>query len=278
MKNLTIKIKDIIFKMLKFLFIIIKKTLWIYIIIIIIMLIFWKTWYLSNIILSTKYLSINYNINIKKDIEKRLNLIGFKDTLLKQESKDYTFTSFYVLWIDATMGTYNPMLNTLFITNTKDQYNWKVIKKEIENWKHDDTIAHEMIHYFLNQDKVFKDKVFKLQSEILKRDKKIILKNFHNNNFLPWTKEWKKTRFWPFSNAFAVLSTPNYNPNNYSIEYIIKNFDNYKNDKTLEIIREEFLTFYFTYLFRYNPKLYKNTLIEDKLFYSLYKMFFKEIK
>ena len=256
------------------------KTSYIYLIFIILIMLALKIWYFNNLELyyinkEIKYLSLKYNTDISKEVKARLNHLWFKKELIDKVNNDLFFNSIYVLSSEATMWTYNPFTNSLSLTEDLLQYNEKKIFNDIKDWKHDETIKHEMIHYFLRKSD-FRDEVFLIQSKILKRDEKIIRKYFKNikledlNN-----KEYRSYNFWAFSTLEVVLDCEAYNPKNYDLDKFFTEFPKYKSNDYFRIIREELLAIYFE---RTLPKAYQKEIWSDILVKQLHDKFFIELK
>jgi len=256
------------------------KTSYVYIILIVLIISVLKIWYFNNLALyltnnEIKYLSLKYNTNITKEVKNRLNFLGFKQKLVNKAQKDPFFNSIYVLSNEPTMGTYNASINTLLLTEDLLQYDEKNIFNNIKNGKYDETLRHEMIHYFLwNLD--FRDEVFLIQSKILKRDEKMIRKYFNNDELKDFNdKIYRSYNFWAFSTLENVLSCPMYNSKNYDLDKFFIEFPKYKSNDSLRIIREELLTIYFQKTF---PNSYKKEILNDSLVKQLHDKFFIELK
>ena len=256
------------------------KTSYVYIILIVLIISVLKIWYFNNLALyltnnEIKYLSLKYNTNITKEVKNRLNFLGFKQKLVNKAQKDPFFNSIYVLSNEPTMGTYNASINTLLLTEDLLQYDEKNIFNNIKNGKYDETLRHEMIHYFLwNLD--FRDEVFLIQSKILKRDEKMIRKYFNNNELKDLNdKIYRSYNFWAFSTLENVLSCPMYNSKNYDLDKFFIEFPKYKSNDSLRIIREELLTIYFQKTF---PNSYKKEILNDSLVKQLHDKIFIELK
>jgi len=238
-----------------------------------------KTWYINNILYSIQEKEIKslnmfqYNKKITKEVKKEAKQIGFKKELINKLNKDKFFSSYYTLSFQPTCWLYDVSLNTLLLTDDYKQYS----KKQFSIKDYDETIKHELIHYFLSYPE-FKEKVFKIQDKIFLEGKsnKILNKyywtKFDNDNKKELLKRLYSYSYSPMAILDIILWTPDYNPDNYSKDYVLKHFKEYKTNRKINVIREELITFYFQDI-TYGP-IKTEYILEHKDVFNLYKMFF----
>lgn len=233
-----------------------------------------KTWYINNILVAAKYLSFDYNQNITELIINRVEEnYNFSDDLVNRLKKDKTFSAYYILSSEATLWTYNKWLNSLFITDDKDIYNKDKIKEKINLWKYDDTIKHELIHYFLTYDDI-REKAYEYQSKVLQEDKTFLLQSY-NNEIKFWNPFYFISWFSPLSKLWILVDTFEYNPSKLTYLEVINWFEKYQVDKNIDLLREESITHSFSNLFDSFIDEKKKLYEENKLYWDFYKVFFK---